>query len=139
MKRVDSSSSALRVLVVDDNAINRDILGILIEDFFSIIPEFAANGALALECARTRHYDLILMDIFMPEMNGVEAAGKISALPAYVAAPSIIVGLTADYSLSLQQECIRAGMVACYSKPFDTDSLRDLLTHYDALASKFVS
>lgn len=131
-------SGTLRILVVDDNAINRDILGLLIEDFFSVVPEFAENGARALEYAHGQHFDLILMDIFMPEMNGVEAAKKIAALPEYLISPAIIVGLTADYSLSLQQECLNAGMVACYSKPFDTDSLHDLLAHYEVLASKFV-
>jgi PAS domain S-box-containing protein len=115
------------LLIVEDEAINREIAVELLHDL-GISADTAENGRVALERLKTRPYDLILMDMQMPEMDGLEATRRIRAEPQHALLP--IVAMTANAFAEDRQRCIDAGMNDFIAKPFDPDDLKMLLLHY---------
>jgi len=118
----------LRLLVAEDNEVNRLMLAAMIEreghDW-----EFAHDGRAALEAAQSQDYDLVLMDLHMPEMDGIDATRAIRALPSEKAQVPI-VALTADAFADTRARCIEAGMNDFLSKPVSVDQLARLLGDY---------
>jgi two-component system, sensor histidine kinase len=111
----------LHVLVADDNPTNRFVATRLLE-MFGCTHEAVADGAEALEAARTRPFDLILMDIKMPVMDGVAATRAIRALPG-PAGRVPILALTANADPRDEADYIAAGMNGVASKPIQPDAL----------------
>ena len=119
-----SRLSGRRILVVDDEAINREILLCMLKR--AGLQAFAAcDGEGAVEMAAQAHYDLVLMDMRMPRMDGVEATGKIRSLPAYAAVP--VIAVTANVLQEHKDACFAAGMVDFIQKPIDPPALLALL------------
>jgi len=117
--------SGRRILLVEDNEINREITQELLSDLGAEV-DMACDGAVSLEKVRSslpRGYDLILMDIQMPVMNGYEATRAIRALedPALSGIP--IVALSADAFVENQKMAMQAGMNAHCPKPLDIQNL----------------
>ncbi|SON49188.1 response regulator [Vibrio tapetis] len=117
-----------RVLLVDDNPINLQVaLGYL--DDYGLRVDTAANGEEAIEKVRLQDYDLVLMDIQMPKLDGLSATRQIRAshrtkIP--------IIALTAHVAEATVQECLDVGMSGHLSKPLDEYQLQQtLLTHLD--------
>lgn len=111
----------LHVLVVDDNATNRFVATKVLE-IFGCTSEAVADGAAAVEAAAGARYDLILMDIQMPGMDGMEATGRIRALGG----PSVetpIIALTANAADADARRYRAAGMAAVVCKPLDPAAL----------------
>ena len=105
-----------RVLVVDDNALNREVAG----DFLAAVgmeTEFAASGREALVRLESADYDLVLMDMQMPEMGGIEATLAIRSQPRFSRLP--IIALTAQAQESDREASFAAGMNAHLAKPID--------------------
>jgi CheY-like chemotaxis protein len=114
----------LKILVAEDNATNQKvILGMLQQLGHSAT--LAQNGALAVEEARKDSFDLILLDIQMPVMDGLEAARLIRTGTTGVA--PYIVALTANAFKEDREECLRAGMNDYLPKPIQFTLLKDLL------------
>jgi signal transduction histidine kinase/ActR/RegA family two-component response regulator len=111
----------LHILVADDNPANRFVAARLLE-MFGCTHEAVADGAEALEAARTRPFDLILMDIKMPVMDGVAATRAIRALPGPVSRVPILA-LTANADPRDEADYIAAGMNGVASKPIQPDVL----------------
>ena len=111
-----AGSRALRLLVVDDEALNRNIAsGFLRFGGHEVI--CVDNGAEAVELAAREHFDVILMDVRMPGMNGLEATRRIRALPApHGTVP--VVSVTAQAFAEQIEICRQAGMDTHVSKPF---------------------
>jgi len=110
-----------RVLVVEDNLINRLVVEeILSQAGFTVDVE--PDGQAAIEHVADRLPDLVLMDLQMPDMGGIEAARRIWAL-SDDAARLPIVALTADAMAADRQQCLAAGMVDHIAKPFDPHGL----------------
>ena len=105
----------LRVLLAEDNLVNQKVAVGMLEKL-GYRADVAANGIEALEAVHRRTYDLILMDVNMPEMDGVEATREIKALPERLGVPRI-VGLTANAMQEDRDEYIKAGMDDCITKP----------------------
>jgi len=124
----------LHVLVVDDNAANRFLAGKLLE-MFGCTTEMAENGREALEAAAARRFDLVLMDIKMPVMDGVAAARAIRALPS-TASGLPILALTANADERDELDYIAAGMNGVAQKPIQPDvllnAIRKVLTQAQA-------
>ena len=113
--------SALRVLVVDDMAINREIAAGFL-GFAGHHVVGADSGAAAIELAKTEDFDLILMDVLMPGMDGLEATRRIRALaPPRGLVP--IVALSAQAFAEQIEKCRQAGMTEHISKPFEQANL----------------
>ncbi len=111
----------LNVLLVEDNDINRQIVREMLEKDGVIISE-ATNGLEAVEMADKQHFDLILMDVSMPVMNGIDATRNIRGSGGLsVAAP--IIGLTAHALPKEHEIFIAAGMNACLCKPISHEAL----------------
>ncbi|GAB3583012.1 ATP-binding protein [Hymenobacter daeguensis] len=111
-----------RVLLVEDNAVNREVAQLLLEGHGVLVDE-AASGLEALELFEQRRYDVILMDIQMPGMNGLEATARIRAHanPARAATP--ILALTANAFRADAEKYQAAGMNDTLPKPFEESEL----------------
>ncbi len=109
-----SSGGKRRVLIVDDEAVNREILGYLLEDEYDI--SFAATGGEALEAVRgnSGRFSLILLDLLMPDMHGFDVLRTLKADPLYSRIPVIV--LTADSEAEV--ESLSLGAVDFIPKPY---------------------
>ena len=110
-----------RLLVVEDNEINRTVARMLFEGWGAEVDE-APDGFLGVELVRQQlPYDVILMDIQLPGLSGLEATAAIRALPDAVRANTRIVALTANAFQSDRERYLAAGMDACLAKPFEEE------------------
>ncbi len=116
----------LHVLVAEDHPVNRQYMAELL-DTMGHHCEFAAHGEEALTAARDRAFDLVLMDLHMPVMDGVDAARAIRALPDTARSTVPIVALTADAFEETRDRCMVAGMNGFLSKPVKPDMLATTL------------
>jgi hypothetical protein len=116
-----------RVLVVEDERINRDIA---VELLTSVGLEVATaeNGLLAVDRYKQSNFDLILMDIQMPELNGLDATRRIRALKNGASIP--IIALTANAFEADRENCLEAGMTDFLAKPVYPDALYALLAKH---------
>ncbi|OGN43027.1 MAG: response regulator receiver protein [Caulobacterales bacterium RIFCSPHIGHO2_01_FULL_70_19] len=115
----------LHVLVVDDNPTNRFVAGKVLE-LFGCSHETAADGREAVERVREGRFDLVLMDVKMPVMDGVEATRAIRALPGPASAVPILA-LTANADPRDEVEYRAAGMDGVAQKPIQPDALLDAI------------
>ena len=118
---VQGPRGAAHILVVDDNATNRMVAEALCE-MFDCTSECAEDGVEAVEAARTGRFDLILMDIRMPRMDGVEAAKAIRAMPGPAGVVPIIA-LTANADPEDAKTYIDSGMHSVVEKPIKPERL----------------
>ncbi len=117
----------LRILVAEDNFINQTLVVRWLTKWGHTVAT-ASDGKAAFESMRENHYDLILMDVQMPEMDGCEATRAIRAFEASTAGKHTrIVALTAHAMKNDQEACLQAGMDDYLTKPIDPDALFALL------------
>jgi CheY-like chemotaxis protein len=124
---IEEPARSAHVLVVDDNATNRMVAQALCE-MFDCTCESANDGAEAVEAARGGRFDLILMDIKMPVMDGVAATRAIRALPGPVSGVPIIA-LTANAEPEDAEAYLAAGMNGVVEKPMKPEHLLAALQH----------
>jgi signal transduction histidine kinase/ActR/RegA family two-component response regulator len=116
-------SGTLRILAAEDNSHNRLVLQMFLEQL-GIEPVFAENGAIALDLWKQSHFDLILMDVQMPEMSGPEATMQIRRIERETGrAHTPIVALTANAMTHHVKECLQAGMDGHVAKPIRPELL----------------
>jgi PAS domain S-box-containing protein len=120
----------LRVLLVEDNHVNQRVATRLLKNIGHDV-DLAADGYEAIAQVRSRSYDIILMDMQMPRMNGLDATRTIRALPGEGARVPI-VAMTANAFQSDREACLAAGMDDFMSKPVTRDKLFDILEHWSA-------
>ncbi|MDF2116059.1 response regulator [Roseiarcaceae bacterium H3SJ34-1] len=113
--------SGVRVLVAEDNKTNQKVIGRLLNRA-GVIVQFADNGEIALSMLEKGEFDLALMDINMPVMNGIEAT-KLYRFASMGRTHMPIVALTADVRDEITSKCIEAGMDECLPKPIEPDML----------------
>ncbi|MFC6670830.1 ATP-binding protein [Marinobacterium aestuariivivens] len=123
-----NGGAPLRVLVVEDNSVNQQVaLGIL--NYLGHEADLAGDGLEALEMLERQRYDLVLMDVQMPNMDGLEATRAIRRLPAPLGHIAI-VGMTANAMNEDRQACIDAGMDDYLCKPVTRQRLQELLSQW---------
>ena len=115
-----ASSGGLRILLVEDNPSNQMVATLMLKTAGYTI-EVAENGAAAVEVVAQREFDVILMDLHMPVMDGLEATRRIRSIDGRQYTP--IIGLTASALKSDRQACLDAGMTDHMSKPVDWNAL----------------
>ncbi len=114
----------LQLLLAEDNALNQEVAGELLRQLGFAV-DVAGDGAIAVERARERHYDLILMDIQMPHLDGLQATRQIRALPSHAQTP--IVAMTANAFAEDRAAALAAGMNDHLPKPVDPAQLARVL------------
>jgi CheY-like chemotaxis protein len=120
--------NAIRILLAEDHPVNREVAEYMLRRL-GYVADVAVNGLEVLEAVKTRRYPVVLMDLRMPEMDGLEAARRmIAEIPA--ADRPHIVAMTADVTREKQIQCREAGMVAFISKPVDKTELAAVLAEY---------
>ena len=128
----DLSAFQATVLVVDDNRVNQKVVGHFLNKW-GVKVVFASHGGEATEKVRAEVYDLILMDLQMPEMNGYEAAHFIRSLPDPYYQQVPMIALSADVVADVKKKVIAAGMNDYATKPFNPEELYTKLhTHLEA-------
>ncbi|MGA7178786.1 MAG: ATP-binding protein [Thiobacillaceae bacterium] len=114
----------VRVLIVDDGEENRELVRLVLEEA-GALTEQAENGRIAVEKVLARDYDLILMDLQMPEMDGETATRLLRSRGVHTP----IIALTAHAMKGFEQEILAAGFTAYLTKPIDLDKLMDTVAH----------
>ena len=109
-----------RILLAEDNSINQEVALELLRGIGMRV-DVAANGAEAVSMVRQNKYEIVLMDMDMPAMNGLQATRNIRELPDRNSLP--IVAMTANTSAEDKAECFAAGMNDHITKPFDPETL----------------
>mgnify|MGYP000862509771 CR=1 FL=1 len=131
----ESTARTLRILVAEDNPVNQFLAKAILEKHGHVV-DVVANGLEAIEALRTAPYDLVLMDIQMPEMDGMSATRIIRKSPGPVAGIPIIA-LTANAIDGQRDEYMAAGMDDYLSKPFEAHQLYAVIARWtDARAPR---
>lgn len=120
----------VRVLLAEDNPVNQTVAVKALEKL-GLRVDVVATGAEALAAMKRSRYDLVLMDVQMPEMDGLEAAKQIRALGSGVLNPLVpIVALTAHALAGDREKCLRAGMNDYLSKPVKLQALKEVVERW---------
>ncbi|MFN7938174.1 MAG: response regulator [Bryobacteraceae bacterium] len=119
----DAALARLHILLAEDNRINQVVAERMLEKL-GCHADLVSDGGAAVEKARLQHYDLVLLDVQMPGVDGLEAARRIRASEA---AHIPIVALTATATVEDREACFQAGMDGYLSKPLTLNALRDAL------------
>lgn len=127
-------SGGLRILVAEDNKVNQMVASRLLNNLGHVV-ELASNGREAVAAFQQSHWDLILMDCQMPEVDGYEATRQIRNLERALGRKTKIVALTAHAMVEDQVRCSEAGMDGYITKPLDPSQLYTLLHQQSAIVS----
>jgi two-component system sensor histidine kinase/response regulator len=125
--RLREGHRGARILLAEDNPINIEVVQQMLHAA-GLDVVVAQNGRIALEKAGAGPFDLILMDMQMPEMDGVEATRSIRFLPAHASTP--ILALTANAFAEDRRACLEAGMNDVLTKPVEPAQLYEALSHW---------
>jgi CheY-like chemotaxis protein/HPt (histidine-containing phosphotransfer) domain-containing protein len=135
-----ASRQPLRILLCDDNAINQKVALRLLQQM-GYQADMAANGIEALAALDRQHYDLVFMDVMMPEMSGLEASRIIrqrqlleGQFETYKPGP-IVIAMTANAMQGDREQCLAAGMDDYLAKPVRLEDIRTVVERWGARAS----
>jgi PAS domain S-box-containing protein len=123
-ERLIEEYNGTRVLLVEDEPINQEVSRVLLEHGGMVV-DLAEDGLKAVELAKQTRYALILMDMQMPRMNGIDATRAIRMLPGYAQTP--ILAMTANAFDEDRQVCLNAGMNDHIAKPVVPETLFETL------------
>jgi CheY-like chemotaxis protein len=118
---------SLKILVVDDDALGRRLMHLILTKEGHTV-DTAANGLEAVEAVKQNQFDIVFMDLHMPEMDGIEASRSIRAWEKG-GSHTFIVALTASYLPEIGESLFDAGMDNYISKPLDVAQVQRLLKY----------
>jgi len=126
------NASSLKVLVAEDNVVNQRVVLKMLEKL-GVHADLVTDGSQAITAVKKVRYDLVLMDVQMPEVDGLTATQEIrTALPTDL--QPAIFGLTAHAGTEYRDICLGAGMNGCLTKPLDLEKLRSLVAEVSTRA-----
>ncbi|HAZ77794.1 MULTISPECIES: two-component sensor histidine kinase BarA [unclassified Pseudescherichia] len=123
----DDRKLPMSVMAVDDNPANLKLIGALLEDQVQYV-QLCDSGHSAIDCAKQMQFDLILMDIQMPDIDGIRASETIRQLPHQQQTP--VIAVTAHAMAGQKEKLLNAGMSGYLAKPIDEEKLHSLLLRY---------
>jgi CheY-like chemotaxis protein len=123
----DAVSAGPAILAVDDNPVGLKVLQRMLTRQH-LHADCVGSSKEALEAAASRHYELVLMDLQMPEMDGLTAAAQMREIPGYESVP--IIAVTAISSDQVREMCRNHGMQGFLSKPFEEEELAAIISRY---------
>ena len=115
----------MRILVADDSLINQKVMQQIFQDL-NHDTKIVSNGLEVLDAMEQQPYDLVILDLFMPEMDGVETARTLRVREVKVP----LIGLTASHNLEDKEAGLKAGMNEVMYKPFTTSEIEAVLNKY---------
>ncbi len=127
----------LRILVAEDNVINQKLLLRILQQM-GYIADVAANGLEVLDALKRQPYNIIFMDVEMPEMDGMEATREIIKQRAVYGKP-VIIGTTAYAMEEDRQKCLEAGMDHYISKPIKIIEIQQAIEHWGRMGNSGVN
>ena len=126
----------VRILLAEDNEVNQLLAVTLLEEW-GVIVDVVPDGLQAIEALRNTRYDLVLMDIQMPHMDGFGATARLRMPASGVLNPRVaVVAMTAHAMREDRQRCLDAGMDGYLAKPIEPDTLLDVLNRYCGTGSE---
>ncbi len=123
------ADAGVRLLLVEDNAVNRELIRTMLEPF-GVALETANDGVAGVEAMRQGHYDLVLMDVQMPVMDGLTATREIRAMEGARGASTPIVAMTANVLPEQIATCLAAGMDDHLGKPINPTKLLEMVARW---------
>ena len=126
-QKVFTAAPGVRILVVDDNMYNRKVIGMLLEPMLVQVDD-VESGSDALEMIDIKEYDLILLDLRMPQMNGMETFAKIRK--EYPGFHTPVIALTAELMGNIQESVLRQGFSGYLSKPVNSVQLTETIAKF---------
>jgi len=134
----EDSIEGKRILIVEDNMMNIMVLRQFLERW-GVKAEIAMNGREAIDRMKEAHFDAVLMDIHMPEMDGIEATIEIRKLPEERKRNVPIIALTAENEMQFRQRVYEVGMNDYIFKPFNPEDLKERLGYalYNSHINKY--
>jgi CheY-like chemotaxis protein len=126
------SHDSRKILLVEDNILNQKLIFLNLKNLGFVI-DVANNGEEALAKVKENGYDLILMDLMMPVMDGLEASLKIREWENMNSRHTFIVGLTANTLDADREKCLQHGMDEYLSKPFDLNEFNNVLRRLELI------
>jgi len=120
-----------RILVAEDNLLNQKVVLKMLEQI-GVTAETCVNGKEAVSRAHKGNYKMILMDCYMPKMDGIEATRAIRNEEVDLGSHVPVIGMTSDQTPELERECLTAGMDDFLTKPLQYDALVELIQRWTA-------
>jgi len=121
--------SQVQILVVEDDLVNQEIISEFLT-FSGIQVDLAEDGVEALNCVRDKQYDIIIMDLMMPNLDGLAATRAIRAMTDTQRANTPIIAATARDPIAEQQAWLEAGINNYVHKPFSEDELWNVINRF---------
>jgi two-component system sensor histidine kinase/response regulator len=132
VRPVEAANLGLRVLLAEDNTVNQKVAARLLERMGCTV-DIAGNGLIAVEKSGEQHYDVILMDVQMPEMGGFDATKIIRAKDAENGHRNVIIAMTAHALEGDRERCIGYGMDDYLTKPVKPELLESMLLKWSPM------
>ena len=127
LPRRREESVPLNVLIIEDNSVNQLVARSMVEMLGHKV-NVVDSGTAAIEDVRARSYDVILTDLMMPEMDGVETARRLREIEN--GRKALIIALTAAATVEDRERCLAAGMDGFLAKPFTLEALRTIFARF---------
>jgi CheY-like chemotaxis protein len=127
--RIDQNATPAKVLIAEDNTLNQKLMAMMF-DKLDVKVDIVSNGQEAVTAALANSYDVVLMDIQMPVMNGIEACEAIKK--ATVGKSPVIVALTANSLDGDREKFLESGMDDYLPKPLSLEDIRKTLNEYSS-------
>ena len=122
-----SPAMRCRVLIADDDAMNR-LVAVESLKYLECQPDAVSTGTEALDALEAQHFDLVLMDVHMPDLTGIEATLELRRREAASGRARMpVIALTASATAKDQQACMAAGMDGVLTKPFRIEQLKSVI------------